>query len=105
MSEEFVATVLPPYTPGGLLTPDLLRDDSIEPNFNGTDQHGADLRFRIGMSLAHIERVVIVATLQACGGSKKRTAEILGVSLKTLYNRLSEYRRSPDGYEDAMRTL
>jgi DNA-binding NtrC family response regulator len=34
---------------------------------------------------------LIVATLEQCGGVKTRAAEILGISLKTLYNRLVEY--------------
>lgn len=44
-----------------------------------------------GTSLAESERNLICATLKRCGGNKTRTAEILGVSLKTLYNRLHEY--------------
>ena len=32
------------------------------------------------------------ATLDAYGGNKRKTADILGVSLKTLYNRLNTYR-------------
>ena len=31
-------------------------------------------------------------TLQTCGGNKTRAAALLGVSLKTLYNRLNAYR-------------
>lgn len=46
-----------------------------------------------GTSLAELERDLICATLKHCGGNKTRTAEILGVSLKTLYNRLHEYGR------------
>jgi DNA-binding NtrC family response regulator len=34
---------------------------------------------------------LILATLEQCGGVKTRAAEILGISLKTLYNRLVEY--------------
>jgi DNA-binding NtrC family response regulator len=45
----------------------------------------------LGTSLAESERNLICATLDRCGGNKTRTAEILGVSLKTLYNRLHEY--------------
>ena len=53
------------------------------------------LRFEIGTSLSDMERRTILATLDQCSGDKRRTAELLGVSLKTLYNRLSEYGRTP----------
>lgn len=49
------------------------------------------LQFAIGMSLADIERKAIIATLAFYGGNKRTTAQVLGVSLKTLYNRLNEY--------------
>jgi DNA-binding NtrC family response regulator len=45
----------------------------------------------LGSRLADAEKKLICATLGHCGGNKTRTAEILGVSLKTLYNRLNEY--------------
>lgn len=50
------------------------------------------LRIPVGTSLADAERWMIVATLQKCGGNKTRAAALLGVSLKTLYNRLNAYR-------------
>jgi two-component system, NtrC family, response regulator HydG len=46
-----------------------------------------------GGSLDEAERQLIFATLDRCGGDKKRAAEILGISLKTLYNRLHLYAR------------
>jgi DNA-binding NtrC family response regulator len=49
------------------------------------------LKFSIGTSLAVMERKTIFATLDHCSGNKRRAAEVLGVSLKTLYNRLNEY--------------
>jgi DNA-binding NtrC family response regulator len=50
------------------------------------------LRIVVGTSLADAEKRMIVATLKKCGGNKTRAAALLGVSLKTLYNRLNEYR-------------
>jgi DNA-binding NtrC family response regulator len=38
-----------------------------------------------------LERLLIEATLHQLGGNKTRTAETLGISLKTLYNRLNDY--------------
>jgi DNA-binding NtrC family response regulator len=52
----------------------------------------------LGSKLAEAEQQLICATLGHCGGNKTRAAELLGVSLKTLYNRLNEYdSRSGDG--------
>ena len=45
----------------------------------------------VGGSLDDAERQLILATLERCGGDKKKAAEILGISLKTLYNRLHLY--------------
>ncbi|WP_420227437.1 sigma-54-dependent transcriptional regulator [Pigmentiphaga litoralis] len=48
----------------------------------------------VGMSLAEADRQLIFATLEQCSGVKKHAAEVLGISLKTLYNRLEEYSAS-----------
>jgi DNA-binding NtrC family response regulator len=45
----------------------------------------------VGGSLEESERVLILKTLEQCEGDKKQAAQILGVSLKTLYNRLHLY--------------
>jgi len=51
-----------------------------------------NLSFQVGTSIEEVERRLIMATLDAYGGNKRKTADILGVSLKTLYNRLNTYR-------------
>ena len=53
---------------------------------------GECLRVPIGTPLAEMERQAIFATLDHCRGNKRRAAEMLGVSLKTLYNRLTAYQ-------------
>jgi DNA-binding NtrC family response regulator len=45
----------------------------------------------LGTSMADAERLLILATLAHCGQQKERTAATLGISLKTLYNRLKDY--------------
>jgi DNA-binding NtrC family response regulator len=52
---------------------------------------GDGLRVEVGASIADVERALILATLEQLQGDKKRAAEILGISLKTLYNRLAVY--------------
>jgi DNA-binding NtrC family response regulator len=51
------------------------------------------LEIPVGTSLADVDRRLIFATMELCGGVKKRAADLLGISLKTLYNRLEEYGR------------
>lgn len=52
---------------------------------------GQFLQVRVGSTVAEVERRLILATLEQCHGAKEKTADILGISLKTLYNRLREY--------------
>jgi DNA-binding NtrC family response regulator len=47
------------------------------------------------LSLDEAERLHILRTLAALGSNKTRTAESLGISLKTLHNKLRRYRESP----------
>lgn len=49
------------------------------------------LNLPIGLSMAQAERLLIQATLKQCMYQKERTAAVLGISLKTLYNRLKDY--------------
>jgi DNA-binding NtrC family response regulator len=45
----------------------------------------------VGTTLAEAQREVILSTLARYNGNKRRTAKVLGISLKTLYNRLELY--------------
>jgi len=54
----------------------------------------ADLiQMPIGATLDEIERTFILATLEHFEGDKRRAADVLGCSLKTLYNKLHAYQR------------
>jgi two-component system, NtrC family, response regulator AtoC len=55
---------------------------------------GRDVTIRVGTSLDEAERTLIMATLDSVAGSKAKAAQVLGISLKTLYNRLHAYRGS-----------
>ncbi|HVS64257.1 MAG TPA: sigma-54 dependent transcriptional regulator [Thermoanaerobaculia bacterium] len=58
---------------------------------NGSPYAGPSMQVQLGTSLAEAERRMILATLRQCDGQRKKTAEALGISVKTLYNRLKEY--------------
>ncbi|APV51089.1 hypothetical protein BWI17_16200 [Betaproteobacteria bacterium GR16-43] len=50
------------------------------------------LRIALGTKLADAQRDLILATLSQLRGDKERTAQALGICLKTLYNRLQTYQ-------------
>jgi len=52
------------------------------------------LELRAGMSIKDLEKQIIRITLEETGGNRTRAAEMLGVSLRTLRNKLREYREA-----------
>jgi DNA-binding NtrC family response regulator len=51
------------------------------------------VRIAVGDSLADVERRLISKTLEFARGNKRKTAELLKLSLKTIYNKIKEYGR------------
>jgi DNA-binding NtrC family response regulator len=45
----------------------------------------------VGATVSEAEKALIQITLQHTKNNKTRAAEILGISLKTLFNKLKEY--------------
>ena len=50
----------------------------------------------LGRPLREVERQLILKTLDMVGGNRARAAEILGISPKTLYNKLGRYQAKSD---------
>ncbi len=48
-----------------------------------------------GVTLQHMERQLLEATLEATNGNRTRTAEMMGVSLRTVRNKIREYGLAP----------
>ena len=73
----------------------------MPPGFGKAQQAAAQrvdasiVQVRVGTTVDEAERALILRTLEATGQNKTRAAEILGVSLKTLHNKLKEYNRIP----------
>ena len=86
----------------------LVADQAIDvcdlPDFRTADlavEEGDYLRVSVGSSLDDAERRLIFATLKAVDGSKPEAAEALGISLKTLYNRLNRYSQEAESQDVA----
>jgi len=48
-------------------------------------------RALVGHTVAEVERNLILETLKHCRGNRTHAANILGISIRTLRNRLNEY--------------
>jgi DNA-binding NtrC family response regulator len=57
----------------------------------GPAVEGGELRIPVGHTVEQAERALIELTLDYTKGNKTRAAEILGISQKTLFNKLKEY--------------
>jgi DNA-binding NtrC family response regulator len=51
--------------------------------------------FEVGLTIDNAEKILILKTLKAHGGNKTKAAEVLGITSRTLRNKLQEY-----GYAD-----
>jgi DNA-binding NtrC family response regulator len=80
----------------------ILADDVIDIDLAPTSVTATEsapiLTVRVGSTLDEVSRRLIEATLAECG-SKRKAAEMLGISLKTLYNRLAAYKAGESGEE------
>lgn len=71
---------------------DELDADMLTPQVSpGGEMRGGQVTVPVGETLAEADRRLILATLERCKGVKKQAAAVLGISPKTLYNRLEEY--------------
>ncbi|MFH0902866.1 MAG: sigma-54 dependent transcriptional regulator [Pseudomonadota bacterium] len=82
----------------------LARGNTVDPELLPQIIHRAGateevVRIPIGSTMKEAEKELILRTLDAQSGNKKVTAEILGISRRSLYNKLAEYgiesRRRP----------
>ncbi len=73
--------------------------EHLPSNFNASsatpkvddDGDPSTVRLRVGTTISEAEKVLIQRTLLHTKNNKTRAAEILGISLKTLHNKLKEY--------------
>jgi len=74
----------------------LIEPRHLPPNFGSAGlriaaSEGDGIRMDVGTTVEQAEKMLILKTLGATNNNKTRAAEILGISLKTLHNKLKEY--------------
>ena len=65
----------------------------VRPSVDDADS----IRVGVGTTVGEAERLLIIKTLESTNNNKTRAAEILGISLKTLHNKLKEYGSAGSG--------
>jgi two-component system response regulator FlrC len=81
----------------GIVTPDGVRLDQAKGSHNPAAVMHATLaaetvtRALVGRTVADVERDLILETLKHCLGNRTHAANILGISIRTLRNKLNEY--------------
>ncbi len=69
----------------------LLTVNDLPADFKAIGGETSVFPVRIGSSLSEVEKELLRRTIEYAGGNKTKAAEILGISPKTLYNRLHSY--------------
>jgi len=87
---------------GGLIEPRHLPPGFGQVILRAPVQEANAVRLGVGTTVDEAERLLIMKTLEATNNNKTRAAEILGISLKTLHNKLKEYgSHAANGHADA----
>jgi DNA-binding NtrC family response regulator len=89
-----------------LATSRLIETRHLPPGFGATQVKTADfdpnaIHLGVGTTVEEAEKQLILRTLASTNNNKTRAAEILGISLKTLHNKLKEYGSNGSSLADA----
>jgi len=84
------------YVQRAFILADEVIDAHLAPASVSAPESAPLLSVRVGSTLDEVSRRLIEATLAECG-SKRKAADMLGISLKTLYNRLAAYKSEDMG--------
>jgi DNA-binding NtrC family response regulator len=63
------------------------------------------IEMSLGIPLAEAEKELLLQTLKFTGGNKSQAAKMLGISLKTLYNKLERYGLPSEKTTEALETI
>jgi DNA-binding NtrC family response regulator len=76
---------------------DLITRDQLPADMTGSREETQILRVPLGLPMREVEREYILASLARMNHNKSRTAQVLGISEKTLYNKLNRYAAAREG--------
>ena len=77
---------------GGVIGPEYLGPEFLAPSASGPVH---DVFLRPGIAMRDVEKRLLETTLQATHGNRTRAAELLGISIRTMRNKIREYGLPP----------
>ncbi len=75
-----------------------IRKKDLPENIRAGKQRGQEFTLKAGTPLPEVERVTIIKTLQLARGNKLKAAGLLGISRRSLYNKIEEYQIKDEEY-------
>jgi DNA-binding NtrC family response regulator len=75
-------------------TPDAAAHNSVAAGTAAPARDANAVTFRVGQSLDEVESVLIQRTVEALHGNRTKAAQVLGISVRTLYTKLLEIERA-----------
>ena len=81
---------------GNRIGPEYLAPEFLQPV--GAKKTASPIPLQAGTSMRELERQLLETTLQLTGGNRTRAAEMLGVSLRTIRNKIREFGLPPRRY-------
>ncbi len=70
---------------------DILRTRNLPSRISQYQDRDNKMTIKVGMTLAQVEKELIIRTLAHAGENRSRTSEILGISRRALYNKIDRY--------------
>jgi DNA-binding NtrC family response regulator len=70
---------------------DILRIGNLPSRISQYQDRQTQMTIRIGMTIDQVEKELIIRTLDHAGGNRSRASEILGISRRSLYNKMARH--------------
>jgi len=80
------------FTSGHAATPPPAQNEPEKTSPAPAPKNAAAVETLIGRTIADVERDMILNTLDHCLGNRTHAANILGISIRTLRNKLTQYK-------------
>lgn len=73
-------------------TEDILKTGNLPNRISQYQDRDTKMTIQVGMTIAQVEKELIIRTLDHLGGNRSRASETLGISRRSLYNKIARHK-------------